>query len=116
MYITNVDKLWKYPLGSRVSIKGKGYIYIGREDWSEAELFDLSEGITVGIEDIVEDEESLTLEILVGDYDIDTLVKIEVGRLLNLVNDGWALDTKMLNLTPELDKVKALRAIINASR
>lgn len=116
MYVTTVDKLWKYPLGSRVSVLGKGYVYLGKEEWSTAELYDLSTGIIISIDEIVDECEIDELSIVVGDYDLDTLLKVEVGHALNLLADGWTLDGNMMNISSTLDKIRTLKAIIDASR
>lgn len=103
----HVDELWKYPAGMYVYINEKRYVYLGREEWAH-EVYDEELGLIVDLDDM----ELETVVVVDTKPDVDKLLGIEVARYCSLLKDGWKLNGgRYLDLTPRLEKIRALREL-----
>ena len=106
-FTTTAEDLWRYPLGSQLYINKKHYMYVEKDKYEDKLLYDYETGLVISLEDIYEED----LVVIVGPLDLERLLTVATGRCLSLVQDGWTIGGKGLDIQPYLDELRAIKAI-----
>jgi hypothetical protein len=103
-----IRDLWRYPQGLMVGEKYKEAMYLGKS-------FDCivlwKDGKAEYIEEWDDEEEVTVLDYKV---DLDKLIDVKKMMALGLIDDGWRIGSKSLNLEDTLDEIRTLVALRSA--
>jgi len=114
-----IEKLWLYPIGCRVIVKDelKGF-YIGRSNTVDNMIMIWNEidGL-VYWEDDEEFEGIKTCIVFPLHTRLDIVLKCKIANVLELVNEGWGLEGRVLNLSDALEELelflRVYKAVVN---
>lgn len=111
IYQTTAENLWQYPIGSVVSILGKSYMYVSKDEWTNATLYSYDTGLTIEIESLTPEDSEEYASVIVGPVDLAKLLLVKMAGCLALVQDGWTIGSKGLDIAPYIEELKTLKAI-----
>lgn len=103
-----INELWRYPQGITVGGKYKEAMYLGKSYdcivlWKDGKAEYIEEW---------DDEDEVT--VLDYNVDLDKLIEVKKLMVLGLIDDGWRVGSKGLDLQDTLDEVRTLAALRSA--
>ena len=104
------DQLWKLGTGIHCVVNGKQYLYTGRGVDRLGRYMDVDSGVVM-----YEDEEELQSDTIMVDImpDVQGLYEAKLREVLSLVDDGWTVSDKGMDIRPELEELRLIKEIVD---
>ena len=105
------DNLWKLGMGIHCVVNNKRYLYLGRSSVDGlGKYMDVDSGVVM-----YDDEEELQADELLVDItpDVQGLYEAKLRELLSMVDDGWTVDSKAMNIRSDLEELRTLKMILD---
>lgn len=100
-----INDLWRYPQGILVGERYKEAMYLGK--WYDCIVL-WKDGKAEYIEEWDDDDEVTVLDYNVA---LDKLIDVKKMMALGLIDDGWRVGSKSLNMDDVLDELRTLVAL-----
>lgn len=104
----NICDIWKHAPGTKFTIDGELYLYIGRTtEEPSIKMYQYSTNLIRYEEEFAEDS---SFELYDAAPEVRSLAIIHLQEILRLIDDGWTVspNNKYLNLSSELEVLNTL--------